>query len=136
MGEPVRIWCGPDQPLRGSGVPFKRTVCLNTDPLNGNVHLKFDDLRVRLEKELPDLAVDILEIGSYVYCADQTVSRGGDRQRGDGKDWYRSLHFEIPVRRLDIWQRPEVVQCLSETLSILSDDYFVFRFRHLTKDYS
>jgi hypothetical protein len=83
---------------------------------------------------MPSITVDMLEIASYVYCADQAVSRGGKAGREHGKDWYRNFRFEIPVRNLTIWNRDEVKEALGNTLNFLSDDQYEFSFRKLSVD--
>ena len=42
---------------------------------------------------LPDLLVDLLEIASYVYCADQRAGRGSEKLSNYGENWRRSLHW-------------------------------------------
>jgi hypothetical protein len=77
---------------------------------------------------VPDLLVDLAEIASYVYCADQVTSRGGDVQVGMGSAWRRSFHFVIPVRNPNHWSRKAVLEPLCDTLSFLSEDDYVFEF--------
>jgi hypothetical protein len=50
------------------------------------------------------------------------VKRGTDRMEGMGADWRRILRFRIPVRKLGVWNTPEVLNCLIETLCFLSED--------------
>lgn len=133
MDDSVRMWCGPDKPPRGSGKPFRKTFELNSHPDGGNVNLIVGNISRRLAQNIPDIALDLLEVGSYVYCADQTVRRGGRTWPKDGQAWHRDFVFDIPVRRLDIWNKPEVTDCLEETLGFLSDDHYQFRFRPLTR---
>ena len=57
--------------------------------------------------------------------------RGGKTWPKDGKGWIRDFVFEIPIRRVEIWERPEVRECLAETLGFLSDDNYRFSFREL-----
>ena len=51
-----------------------------------NITLKLEDISKRLVRNVPDLLVDLVEIATYVYCADQATSRGGDAQVGMGAD--------------------------------------------------
>jgi hypothetical protein len=78
---------------------------------------------------VPDLLIDLLEVASYVYCADQRLRRGSDKLTNFGEDWRRSLHFSIPVRQLNAWQDPGVQDQLVKTLGFLSDDSYEFSFR-------
>jgi hypothetical protein len=93
-----------------------------------NITLKLDDISAKLIKNIPDLLIDLVEIASYVYSADQATSRGGDAQAGMGSDWRRSFRFVIPVRNPDHWNSGTVVDSLCDTLSFLSDDDYEFEF--------
>lgn len=78
-----------------------------------------------------DTEVDLLEVAAYVYAADQAVSRGGPVRIDYGAAWRRRFRFEVPVRRPDIWNRPEVLDRLARTLGFLTGDEFEFGFvRH------
>jgi len=132
MREPSLIWCGPDRRPREAKKDYKRTIELNSHPEKGNVNLKISNISSRLAQNIPEVALDLLEIGSYVYCADQSISRGGVSYRKDGKQWHRDFEFNIAVRCLDIWKREDVQSCLCETLGFLTDDNYSFDFRKLT----
>jgi 7-cyano-7-deazaguanine synthase in queuosine biosynthesis len=93
-----------------------------------NITLKVDDISKKLVKNIPDLLIDLVEIASYVYSADQATSRGGEVQSGMGSDWRRSFRFVIPVRNPDHWNSGIVVDSLRDTLSFLSDDDYDFEF--------
>jgi 7-cyano-7-deazaguanine synthase in queuosine biosynthesis len=97
-----------------------------------NVTLKLEDISKRLVKNVPDLLIDLIEIATYVYCADQATSRGGLVQRGMGADWRRSFHFVIPVRNPDHWNHRSVLEPLCSTLSFLSEDDYAFEFEKAT----
>ena len=81
---------------------------------------------------LPDLYADLLEIATYIYCADQTTTRGGSGAMNIGANWRRNMHFVIPVRKQDFWSKQDVIETLENTLSFLSDDNYEFRFVKLT----
>jgi 7-cyano-7-deazaguanine synthase in queuosine biosynthesis len=97
-----------------------------------NVTLKLEDISKRLVKNVPDLLIDLIEIATYVYCADQATSRGGRVQRGMGADWRRSFRFVIPVRNPDHWNHRSVLESLCSTLSFLSEDDYAFEFEKAT----
>lgn len=99
---------------------------------NGDIHLKSDDLSRPLTTDIPSTFSDLIEIATYVYCADQAVTRGGDGVENVGADWRRTFNFTIPVRNAGFWRRPEVMLALQETLSFLSEDEYHFEFCDLT----
>ena len=108
-------------------------VELRTGRQSGNVHLRISDIGQALTANLPNLDIDLLEIATYVYCADQATSRGGEKEFDYGKRWYRNFRFEIAVREPDFWSSPEVADDLCRVLSDLSGDNFEFAFQKLTK---
>jgi 7-cyano-7-deazaguanine synthase in queuosine biosynthesis len=77
---------------------------------------------------VPAILVDLLEVAAYVYAADSAIGRGGSAQRNLGQDWRRRLRFVIPVRNVDTWKSPTVLEALTETVSFLSDDFYTFDF--------
>jgi hypothetical protein len=93
-----------------------------------NASLKLEDVGRMMVANVPDLLVDLVEIATYVYCADQATSRGGDAQRGMGADWRRDFRFIIPVRNPDHWGSREVLEQLRSTLWFLSEDEYQFQF--------
>lgn len=93
-----------------------------------NVELKIDSIHKATASNISDELLDLLEIGAYVYCADQQIKRGSDILTDYGADWRRSLHFTIPVRKPDLWNSPELRQVLEETLGFLADDSYHFSF--------
>jgi 7-cyano-7-deazaguanine synthase in queuosine biosynthesis len=95
---------------------------------NQNINLEVSDISSSMLANLPDLLLDLLEVAAYVYCADQQSPRGSDTLPDYGEDWRRQMHFTIPVREVDVWQRPEVNDALCAVLSFLSDDFYEFTF--------
>src|SRR5262245_22896803 len=71
-----------------------------------NVRFQIDDIRRRLLQVEPELLTDLAEIATYVFAADNLVSRGGNVLRNMGKAWRRSFHLVIAVRQPGIWKEP------------------------------
>lgn len=94
----------------------------------GNIKLQIGDIHKSLFKTTPDRFTDLLEIATYVYCADQAVSRASGKPDTYGELWRRNFEFHIPVRDPDFWTQPKVIDCLVSTLSFLSDDIYNFNF--------
>jgi hypothetical protein len=97
-----------------------------------NITLKLEDISKRLVKNVPDLLIDLIEIATYVHCADQAISRGGDAQVGMGSAWRRSFRFVIRLRKPNHWNNPRVLEPLCDTLSFLSEDDYAFEFEKAT----
>ncbi|MGA8025786.1 MAG: hypothetical protein WB992_01485, partial [Bryobacteraceae bacterium] len=120
------------------GAPTPRTkksdniIRLNLTGQDANVELEIIDISRRLSYAVPDALTDLVEVATYVYCADQAVKRGGEGVDDFGKNWRRRFSFHIPVRQQRIWSLPEVTQCLEATLSFLSEDEYSFQFTQKT----
>ncbi len=93
-----------------------------------NVELKVAAISKAVMGNIPDAVMDLLEIGAYVYCADQHLSRGTEALTNYGQDWRRNLHFKIPVRDVELWQRDDLTQALEKTLGFLSGETYRFEF--------
>ena len=98
-----------------------------------NIEIKMSDITERMGANLLDLYADLLEIATYVYCADQTTPRGGSGSRYLGEGWRRNMNFIIPVRKPGFWSQLKVRDALVETLGFLSDDSYDFCFTKLQK---
>ena len=92
------VLCGGE---RGVGVDSALHLAL--DGRSQNITLKLEDVSKRLVAKVPGLLIDLVEIATYVYCADQATSRGGEAQAGMGSDWRRRFRFVVPVRHPDHW---------------------------------
>ncbi len=106
----------------------KNVVRLDLGGDEPNVDLEIDNISRRLSTDVPDILTDLVEIASYVYCADQAVTRGGEGVLVFGAKWRRNFIFHIPVRRPSIWSSPNVLHSLQKTLAILSEDNYEFQF--------
>ncbi len=115
-----------------AGVPGARDVLeMDVNAPEGTpqkVNLRLGDLCARMVQDVPAVLADLLEVASYVYCADQFTRRGRDGMRSMGAEWRRQFRFIIPVRRPDLWNRRDVIEALCETLGFLSEDAYAFEF--------
>jgi hypothetical protein len=96
-----------------------------------NVRLQIQDIGNQHVANIPDELVDLLEVASYVYAADSAIPRGGKTDAQMGAHWRRKLRFVIAVRCPELWLSTTVSSAFIDTLSFLSDDYYVFEFRSL-----
>lgn len=100
------------------------------------VTLQIGDIRRSLYNEIPDRFHDLLEIATYVYCADQEAKRGQRDAETFGSFWRRNFHFVIPVRDTQFWRATDTINCLTQTLGFLSDDLYEFEFVDQTEKVS
>jgi 7-cyano-7-deazaguanine synthase in queuosine biosynthesis len=124
MSETLVLCGGTHAPRRGAA----KTLRLNLGGSNANVSLQIEDIRRRMVADIPDVLTDLLEVATYVYCADQLVSRGGEAAQALGADWRRQLSFVVPVREPDLWTSPEVSASLARLLTFMSDEDLRFEF--------
>lgn len=121
-----------------------RRICEGTHPVRleyrtipgheaPNVKVSLPDF-VRRASYLPPRILDLLEIASYVFCADRCVSRGR-KDALEYHSWARSFHFVIRVRDFEFWTQPTVGQKLANALRFMSGDReytFAFQPGHST----
>jgi 7-cyano-7-deazaguanine synthase in queuosine biosynthesis len=98
-----------------------------------NIKLRLDDISRRMVANVPALLTDLVEIATYVLCADEAVTRGGDARIALGARWRRRFRFVIPVRSPQRWSSPGIADALTDVLAFLSDDEFHFEFERYTK---
>jgi hypothetical protein len=98
-----------------------------------NVRFCVEDVREGLWADVPGEFLDLLDVATYVYAADQAVTRGGYRDEGMGHRWRRRLHLAVAVRDPARWSSPSVREQLERTLSFLSEDEYRFRFERLSE---
>lgn len=91
-----------------------------------NVTFKIPKL-VEIVGHIPDRYLDLLELASYVFCADRYVSRGSlDSPYFSG--WYRRFKHIIAVRDYKFWSDSDVCSLLESLLSFMSGDEHSFEF--------
>ena len=112
------IVCGGAPAPRG--VPPDQIVRLDLGGDEPSVDLEIADISRRLSSDVPDVLTDLIEIASYVYCADQAVTRGGEGVLAFGAHWRRNFIFHIPVLMPSMWSSLSVLDVLQKTLAILS----------------
>lgn len=92
------------------------------------VTLKIADIHRSMYSDVPSRFHDLLEIATYVYCADQCWPRGQKDADSFGGNWRRHFHFVVPVADTAFWNSAEVKDCLADVLGFLSDDRYDFEF--------
>lgn len=127
MDNEWRIGCGGADVPAGDGENLQLDIRPDANPRTaGNVRLGIEAVRQAWLAECPPILLDVLEIATYVYVADQASSRG---RPGDlGTKWPRSLTFRIPVRNPKRWSDPQLADLLIITLQFLTQDEYNFEF--------
>jgi hypothetical protein len=134
MANERAILCGS---VKDGSLPFKdpSLVKLRLWGQHQNVNLTILDVQQAILKALPSCFLDLIDIATYVYVADQAVRRGGDGVQDFGENWRRNFFFRIPVRNPDVWNSDPVHKQLVTTLSFLSEDEYQFEFELLAKEH-
>ena len=132
MANERSILCGD---VTRDALPFdeKKPLSLRLWGTGENVSLRIRDIRSQLFKDIPSPFHDLVEIATYIYCADQAITRGGDGVDNFGENWRRRLFFRIAVRNPDLWNSSPLKDQLIETLSFLSEDEYYFDFVKLRR---
>jgi hypothetical protein len=118
-----RVRLLPAAPGNGETLRFE----IDGKPKGGTIRI--GQLSRALVANLPDEALDLIEIAALVYAVDASETRGGPTDNRLAEAWYRRFVLEVPVRSLQLWTDPEVRRELEETLAFLSADRFEFVFR-------
>src|SRR4051812_43086969 len=95
---------------------------------SGKAAVKLHELTRKMVSDLPARFIDLLEIASYVYSADQFTPRDTVMMPDMGSGWRRSFEFQVAVRDVAFWTREDVQNQLASTLGFLSDDTYDFTF--------
>jgi hypothetical protein len=111
-------------PVAWQGLRCEELRCRGARP---NLNLHIESPSTKLLGALPPRAVDLVHIASYVYGADQLVSRGGIRDVY-GDSWERDFRLCVPVSDPQFWSNKDVRLRLEEALDFLSGDRWEFRF--------
>ena len=104
------------------------TLRFEIDGREKGVTIRIGRLSRALVANLPDEALDLIEIAALVYAVDASVTRGGTTDQRLAEAWYRWFVLEVPVRNLPLWTDPDLSRNLEETLTFLSGDRFKFSF--------
>jgi len=118
---------GAAKPAAWDGIPYDRELSLSYFGARANLNLRIENLSHALLASIDDRAADLVRIASYVYAADQTVSRGGLRDVY-GESWRRDMHLAIPVSDPKFWGLPGITSDLQDILHFLSNDRWRFSF--------
>lgn len=90
--------------------------------------LRTERIAAAAVRDLDDEVLDLLDVAASVFYSDSEIPRGGATRPDMGSDWHRHLRLTIPVRRLQIWHKPEVLQALTSAVNFLTGDHFKFEF--------
>lgn len=94
---------------------------------NRNVRLLLHNF-VKQVHYVPPRLLDLLELATYVFCADRMISRG-DNDQLEYHGWSRRIHVFMKVRNIDFWRKRAVRDRLSKALQFMSGDReWVFHF--------
>jgi hypothetical protein len=130
----IRVYCGG---LRPPAQAADSALVLDTRAPPGSpgrVNLNLGPLTRKMVANVPPRLADLLEIASYVYCADQFSRRETTIMRDLGTAWRRTFCFEVPVRDLMFWSQSDVQNALFDLLGFLSEDAYAFRFHRTDRD--
>ena len=109
--------------------PSKPPITIALNGSHPSFKIETDRIEAKMLAPLEPIMADLLDIVCAVFAADGQVKRGGPTRPNMGEDWRRTFDFDIPVRCVDIWSRPNVVEALTETATFLTDDNYSFKFR-------
>lgn len=92
-----------------------------------NLDLKIENITSAILRNLDPKSADLIRIASYIYAADQAISRGSE-QDIYGSQWTREMEFVIPVSNPSFWEQSGLKTQLADTLLFLMGDVCNFSF--------
>lgn len=102
-------------------------IHINSTPPHQNLTLKIDNITHPILNTLDDFIYDLIEIATFVYYADCSITRGNETDVY-GEKWKRQFNFIIPVSNPGIWNQDEIKDLLKEIFEFLTGDVFNFKF--------
>jgi 7-cyano-7-deazaguanine synthase in queuosine biosynthesis len=113
----------------------RHTIELDSLGDKPNVHIQLEKIANRFNQTFSPRLIDLLEIASYVFSADSSTERGeGFTDKGSTEKWGRDFHFVVPVRDLNFWQSPQIIDLLIKIVDFTSNDKANFDFVKLEKE--
>jgi len=99
-----------------------------------SLNLRAQNLVGTVLRSVERRAADLVRIASYIYAADQQVSRGGPADVY-GDKWRRVMTLCIPVDDPDFWNQGTIRTLLGEILSYLTNDSWHFHFSRAPEEF-
>jgi 7-cyano-7-deazaguanine synthase in queuosine biosynthesis len=115
----------PPQSLRNQ--KWSRQLPVTSLGTSADLDLHVQNLSGTVLGTIDDRAADLVRIASYVYAADQAVSRGGQADVF-GQQWRRHFTLCIPVSDRAYWEQDHVRSALATVLHFVTDDAWTFHF--------
>ena len=100
---------------------------LDSDGSSPSLNLRVQSLAGTVISSINSHAADLVRIASFIYGADQSVSRGGIADVY-GEDWRRHMTLCIPVTEPGFWMQESVRSQITDVLTFLTDDDWEFHF--------
>lgn len=103
---------------------------VSEEPHNDAYELQDKHIADTLNKKLPPLYADAIDLAVAIHCVDR-LSLRGTRKHG----WGRDLRLRVPVRCLPVWQSATIRDALFETLQFLTQDNWQIDFNEKATAY-
>lgn len=120
------VLCDGAKPEGASGGADWHEVSLRSDGRDG-WNIRIPSLADRMGGNVSPESVDLLRLAGFVHWADEMVPRPVDKDV-HGERWARRFRVVAPVRKPELWSRPDVHAVLAEALHYGTDDYWEFEF--------
>ena len=120
------ILCNSSPPK--STKKYNNVINIDIDGKNQNLNIEVSNITHRIIENLNPRYQDLLEIASYIYYSDSSVSRWSEKDYNNLK-WVRDFEFIIPVQDIKFWDRNEIKNSLADMLSFLTGDNYRFIFK-------
>jgi len=92
----------------------------NFNGIEANVLFNYEKF-VANPEDVPEQILDLLQIASFVFCADRMASRGA-RDSITNIGWARTFYLTIPVFNIAFWDTDSVKKILNDALTFMTGD--------------
>ncbi|HCC35970.1 MAG TPA: hypothetical protein DEQ02_10260, partial [Ruminococcaceae bacterium] len=116
----VNVTCGELCATRDCSSTDINLLHRNFNGVSANVSFGYEQF-VKDPDKIPQRMLDLLQIASYVFCADRMASRGS-RESITNSGWARTFNVKIPVRDISFWDTVRVKKALNDVLSFMTGD--------------
>jgi 7-cyano-7-deazaguanine synthase in queuosine biosynthesis len=116
----VNVYCGE---LCKNEKCDSKEINLFTQNLNGiapNVYFGYDKF-VKQPEKIPAKILDLIQIASYIFCADR-MSRRSSRDSINNDSWSRVFNISMPVIEVDFWNLDNTKKTLNDALVFMTGD--------------
>jgi len=116
----IQVFCGELCNSNKCDASILNLLHKNINDIPANISVGYSKF-VKDPESIPERIIDLLQIATYVFCADRMACRG-KRDSLNNAAWARSFEFNIPVYDVEFWNNENTKKTLSAALQFITGD--------------